>query len=445
MNAPRLTNQLLAWILGSLVLLWFSFIFMAYRTGEHEADELTDGHLAATAAVLMNLRGGEFVGEPLKTAPTGGVYDLHAHDYQQSMTVAIWKSDRTLVSRSGEGPTPEFTPDEGFATVSTSGSSWRMFSRWNGSRDRKIAVLLSVAERDALAQDIAEQIIQPGLWLLPLLALALGFAVRRGLRPLYALSNEVHALDIRRPQALPMLGRHQEFQAFVEAINALVARYEASLLRERTLADEFAHELRTPLTSLALQVQALRTSSERNEHDEALRRLEADVLRTGDVISHLLALARASRTELNEALQTVDVTELARSTVADFAPAAYATGHELALDAPGPMHVQGHPVLLELALRNLLDNAIRHTAAGSQVEVQVDPAHCWLQVCDRCVPGHTEQHLDAAPARGVGGLGLGHRVVRKVAEVHGARFGSVQPPPAGYASCYRFSFARPTK
>lgn len=445
MNAPRLTNQLLAWILGSLVLLWFSFIFMAYRTGEHEADELTDGHLAATAALLMNLRGGEFVGESLKAAPTGGVDDLHAHDYQQSMTVAIWKSDRTLVTRSGEGPTPQFPPDEGFASVSTSGSNWRIFSRWNATRDRKIAVLLSVAERDALAQDIAKQIIDPGLWLLPLLALVLGFAVRRGLRPLYALSNEVNALDIGRPQALPTQGRHREFQSFVKAINALVARYEASLLRERTLADEFAHELRTPLTSLALQVQALRTSSGRNEDQEALRRLESDVLRAGEVITHLLALARASRTDLNDALQTVDVTELARSTIADFAPAAYATGHELALDAPGPMHVQGHPVLLEMALRNLLDNAIRHTAAGSQVEVQVDPAHCWLQVCDRCVPGHTEQHPYAARARGVGGLGLGHRVVRKVAEVHGARFGSVEPPPAGYASCYRFRFARPTK
>lgn len=446
MNAPRLTNQLLAWILGSLVLLWFSFIVMAYRTGEHEADELTDGHLAAMAALLVNLRGGEFVGGPLETAPTGGISDLKAHDYQQSMTAAIWNSNGTLVTRSGEGPTPEFTPDEGFATVSTPGSAkWRTFSRWNGTRDRKVAVLLSLAERDALAQDIAEQIIQPGLWLLPVLALALGFAVRRGLRPLYALSSEVHALDIRRPQALPTQGRHQEFQAPVEAINALVARYEASLQRERSLADEFAHELRTPLTSLALQVQALRSSPEKSERDEALRRLEADVLRTGDVISHLLALARASRAELNEALQTVDVTELARSTVAEFAPAAYASGRELALDAPGPLHVQGHPVLLELALRNLLDNAIRHTAAGSQVEVQVDPAHCWLQVCDRCAPGPAHQPPDTAPARGVGGLGLGHRVVRKVAEVHGARFGSVQPPPAGYASCYRFSFARPTK
>ena len=57
-------------------------------------------------------------------------------------------------------------------------------------------VLVAVRERDELAQDIAEQMIEPGLWLLPVVSLALGLALWRGLRPLYALSADVAALEL---------------------------------------------------------------------------------------------------------------------------------------------------------------------------------------------------------------------------------------------------------
>ncbi|MDB5753102.1 MAG: hypothetical protein JWP65_3523 [Ramlibacter sp.] len=437
MKAPRLTNQLLAWILGSLVLVWGTFILMGYLTGEHEADELTDGHLASTASLLANLRGGEFLPGGISQAPAGAL-DLKAHDYQQSMNVVIWRADGSISTRSGAGPLPSFTPDEGFETqlLGSPPVAWRAFSKWDGPRQRKVTVLLALSERDALAQDIAAQIVEPGLWLLPVVALALGLAVHRGLRPLYSLSQEVHALDVRKPRRLPTEGRHQEFQASVDAINSLVERYQASLDRERALADEFAHELRTPLTSLSLQVQALRGRPDGPEREAALKRLEFDVLQTGEVIAQLLSLARASRTQLDVALETIELGELARSVVADFAPAAYASGHELSLDIQGPFQLEGHSILLELALRNLIDNALNHTPGGTQVAVQLLPAIGAIQVCDRPASMPTAA---AGRARSQAGLGLGHRVVRKVADLHDARFEQVEPP-AGFGCCYRITF-----
>lgn len=438
MSAPRLTTRLLAWVLGSLFLLWCSFIFMAYRTGQHEADELTDGHLAAMAALLVNLQGGEFVAGRHSILP-GGHQELRAHDYQQSMTVAIWDSKGTLLTRSGEGPTPRFDSEEGFSTVflGTADGSWRTFSRWNGTKERKVAVSLSLTERDELARDIAEHVVEPGFWLLPVLALVLGIAVRRGLRPLYELSSEVHSLDIRNPHALNTSNRHEEFRASVEAINALVERYYASLNRERALADEFAHELRTPLTSLALQAQALRHAAAEPEMRASLRRLEDDILRAGEVITHLLSLARASRTELEDLSQPVDLTELASATLADFSQVAHASGRTLALDAPGPFVVSGHPALLAMALRNLVDNGLRHSGAGGCVEVQVRPQLSWIQVCDG-VDGRPP--VPEATAIEHVGLGLGHRVVRKTAEIHGATFEKVEPAPDGFLTCYRLAF-----
>lgn len=441
MSQPRLTRQLLAWILGSLVLLWGTFILMGYRTGEHEADELTDGHLAATAALLVNLRGGEFSPGSFNQSPAGG-NDLKSHDYQQSMTVVLWDVEGRVRTHAGDGPMPAFTPDEGFQTLALGNPAvpWRAFSLWNKARDTRVTVLLALSERDALAQDIAGQIMEPGLWLLPLLALALGLAVHRGLRPLYALSTEINALDVRKPHAMPTAGRHEEFQAAVNAINSLVARYQASLDRERALADEFAHELRTPLTSLSLQVQALRGQPDGAARDTAMKHLAVDVLRTGDIISQLLSLARASRAELNEARQAVDVNEIARTVVADFAPSAFATERELSLSLRGNLQVQGHPVLLRIAIRNLVENALRHTPPGSHVEVQVLADQSVVQVCD--APGTGDAEGSSSPQEPAAGLGLGHRVVRRIAAVHGADFDRAEPPE-GFTRSYRLSFAQP--
>ena len=52
---PQLRTRLLVWILGALVVVWASFVYWAYQTGIEEADELTDGHLAGVAALVLNI------------------------------------------------------------------------------------------------------------------------------------------------------------------------------------------------------------------------------------------------------------------------------------------------------------------------------------------------------------------------------------------------------
>lgn len=434
-----LTLSLMGWALGALLVVWGGFVVLGYQTGIHEADELTDGHLASVA-LLQLAQNPSPVSTRGDAATLPGLSSLKSHDYQRSMSVVVWNAAGQVLLRTGEAPEFAFNAQEGFDTLQlgTPPLAWRAFSRWDGpARQKKVTVLLSINERDDLARDIAEQVAEPGFWLLPVVALALGLAIRRGLRPLYALARDVDALDIHQPEPLRSPHLQREFTAVVNSINTLAARYQAAVSRERDLASELAHELRTPLAALTLQAHALREGGAAGGNAQLLLQLERDALRAGQVLSTLLALARASRTELVETMQEVDLDAIARTEVAGFGQAALDSGHELALVSPGPFPMAGHPVLLGLVLRNLIENALSHTPPGTSVEVQLDPQARCLQVCDTA--GEAAGAPEELPRHHALGLGSGHRVIEKIATIHNARFAEV-PAPAGFSRCYRVVF-----
>ncbi|CAN7610486.1 two-component sensor histidine kinase [Acidovorax sp. LjRoot129] len=434
-----LTRQLLLWSLGALGLVWVSFVVIGYQTGVHEADELTDGHLASVAALLLNLRAVEAAPQALTTQRVPTPW-LKSHDYQQSLSVMQWDAEGQLVHHTGTAPLPPFSSADGFAnvTLGPEATVWRSFSQWDVARTRRITVLLELRERDELAQDIAEQMIEPGLWLLPVVSLALGLALWRGLRPLYALSADVAALEPTSTERLASRHAWSEFESVVASINTLLDRQQAALVRERRLANEVAHELRTPLSSIALQAKALGGEMEPPARQQAVARIGEDALRAGHVLDQLLSLARASRAELQEAKVPVDLVALARAVCADYAQAAWQRGSEIALLAPEALVVPGHAVLLEMALRNLIENALKHTPEGTAVAVQLggtEASGAWLQVCDdgaRLVGGSGA----GKAGRSKDGLHLGHEILRRVADIHGGRFGPTSSP-APWTTCYR--------
>lgn len=437
---PSLTRQLLLWSLGALALVWGSFVFIGYQTGVHEADELTDGHLASVAALLLNLRATEPVDGALVTERASMPW-LKTHDYQQSISVVQWDAQGRLLSLHGTSVAPVFASAEGFGTLKLGPDhvEWRSFSQWDAAHSRKIMVMLQLRERDELAQDIAGQLVEPGLWLLPVVSLALGLALWRGLRPLYALSADVAALDPASTQRLASRHAWSEFQSVVGSINTLLDRQQEALVRERRLANEVAHELRTPLSSIALQASALAGALDDEARSQALSRIGADALRAGHVLNQLLALARASRAQLHDARSPVDLCALAQRVCADYAQAAWQKGNEISLVAPKVLTISAHAVLVDMALRNLVENAMKHTPQGTHIAVQLglaeDGVGAWLQVCDDGARNDGNEPARArAPA--ADSLHLGHEILRRVADIHGGHFGTALAS-APLTTCYR--------
>jgi two-component system, OmpR family, phosphate regulon sensor histidine kinase PhoR len=208
------------------------------------------------------------------------------------------------------------------------------------------------------------------------------------------------------------------------------------ILRLQRVRQEFvanvSHELKTPLTLIRGFTETLLDGG---LEDEAHRRLfvekiERNAGRLERIVEDLLELARLEEPGAAPGQARVDLVSLARGTVEAFRDAAAARGLRVELEpAAGPIPVRGDAEMLDRALSNLVDNAVKYTRDGSvTVAVGREEERAWCEVRDTG-PGIPEEHLprvferfyrvDRGRAREVGGTGLGLAIVRHVAELHG--------------------------
>ena len=413
---------------------WVALAAVAYYTGLHEADEISDGQLQAAAQLWLHV--------PLTSAP--GTRPSLEHSglkpvsggYEQPVGVLVWQENRLWLDTHGLRPQLPDTLPPGYRTTSVAVEGqtrhWRHFTLMDPAQPlgRRVTVVMDLDARNALGRDIAEHIARPAFIVLPLVAWLLAWALRRGLSPLRQLSARIDALVPLSHQRLDTQLRFEDFSSTVKAINALMDRLEQQIQQERDFASDIAHELRTPLTALALQANVATASTNASERALALRALQAQALHAGDILAQLLAFARARRPGSDD-VQTICLIQLARKVVGQHAQAAVDSGHELSLEitpaAQSSILVQGRPLLLELALRNLIDNALKHTARGTHVQVDVyaAPDGQGIGVSN----SESASSTTAKPPEQGLGLGLGLMLVKRIAAWHGALWQQDQATP----------------
>ena len=437
-----LWRYLWAWALGAVVALWMLLAGLAYSTGYHEAEEISDGLLVSAAQLLLS----QPLTQPLLVPGTPNPPTVHQAElpaalsqhppnaYAPEFHVVIWQGDRLVWDSHGVHTQlpPRLALGHQTLGLTLQGVSqdWRVYvaESTEATAVRRVAVFMDPARREALAADISEHILLPALVFLPLVALMLASAIRRGLLPLQRLSGKIEALDVDAGQTLVPQQPYRELGVTVQSINALVLRLQAQIGRERSFAADVAHELRTPLTALVLQARRARKGSGAAEQDQALQAVEQGALRAGRILSQLLDLARA-QSLTGDVSEQVDLCALALRVVSEHAALAHELGQDIALEAPDSMVLPGQSTLLELALRNLVDNALRHNPAGTYVEVRVarDAAgQVTLSVSDDGgdVSAVRTPGSDTAPDTGTSsnvGLGIGLTLVERIAQSQGAQ------------------------
>jgi heavy metal sensor kinase len=227
---------------------------------------------------------------------------------------------------------------------------------------------------------------------------------------------------------LPVPQTRDEIQRLGETLNAMLARLEAGIERERGFVADAGHELRTPLTLLRTELElALRHARSADDLREAVQRSSIEVDRLVQLAEDLLLMAQSNAGRLALRIEPLDTADLLASTASRFEWRAQETGRRIALPRGGETSLRGDRIRLEQALGNLIDNALRHGSGDVELSTARADGAVELHVADRG-PGMPPEFLDRAferftrvdAARGhSGGTGLGLSIVRMIAEAHG--------------------------
>jgi len=305
-----------------------------------------------------------------------------------------------------------------------------------------LSVLVAEASgSDQLIHSILREFVFDIAWYVPpFVALALlvaAFSVRRSLLPLRAASSRATAIGpasigLRLPEAdVPA-----EALPLVVAVNHALDRLEQGFVIQRRFTANAAHELRTPLTIITARLDTL-------EGNGQLVALREEVARMNRLVEQLLCVARLDSVALDVA-SPVDLHELAEEVVGSMAHLALSACRTIALaGADHPVMVTGNAAAIADALRNLIENALAHTASGTEVVVEVDPKGAIsVQDSGPGIPAGDLPHIFERFWRGKGvrasGAGLGLAIVMEIVKAHGASITVNERVPRGARFDLRF-------
>lgn len=417
-----LQKRLVTRVLGLMMLVWLIISLLAWDDVHHEMEELLDAHLAQAAA---------FVRQQAPLVDVGSVAEVPTlHQYAPRVAFQVFYQGR-LVTRSRNAQTEPMAPGtDGFSTLRLSdGVEWRVFATHVEGSPLQVYVGEKVQLRDDILWAMLASVLWPQILALPLLGLAAWWSVRSVLAPLRQLGALLHR---RQPDSLtPVMLQDTpaEMRAVVEALNALLQRIGGMVESERRFTADAAHELRTPIAAIRAQAQvALGAGGDAAQRERALRTTLAGCDRASRLVEQLLTLARMGAAPAASAAPH-NLTEAAWRIAAELAPPAMARRHVLELDMKGPCAVQADPLLLEVLLRNLIDNAQRYSPDGARIAVSVlaSDGYAVLPVADNG-PGmsaEATEHFGRRFYRELGtrqsGSGLGWSIVQRIADVSGGQ------------------------
>ena len=222
--------------------------------------------------------------------------------------------------------------------------------------------------------------------------------------------------------------------------NEMLAALETSVGAQRRLVADASHELRTPLTAARTNVDLLREGKlSEVEAERALEEASVELGALSKLVADLVELARGAERKLR--IEEVQLDDLVAGIVERTQMRAPQVRFVTALS---PTLVEADPVLLERAVSNLLDNAVKYSPEGAPVEVTVRGGEVIVAdhgpgIAAEDLPRVFDRFYRAATARSKPGSGLGLAIVREAAEAHGGT-ASAESTAAGA----RFKLALPT-
>ncbi len=407
-----------------------------HRAAMHEQADRIAQHVSANASGAWTLDLPE------------GIRDLYSEAYGRYAYAVVDAGGQVLFSSHGDrssifsqdvrSPEPAYmTTRQGNAAMS--GAS---LPKEIAGRKLWIEVAENLSHRDVLIDDVVANFLQRVAWItLPILLLLLGIdieIVRRAFRPIVQASRQAGAIGPQRTDIrLPVERIPNEIRPLVTAVNEALDRLERGMRAQREFAADAAHELRTPLAILRTRIDTLADK-------QVSKLLQQDVESMSRTVSQLLEMAELETLQVNPA-DRADLRSVCAEVIGFIAPLAIAQGKSIGLAGKEQqVWVKGDPEMIARAIRNLAENAIRHTPAGASVEIMVEDDGTVRVRDEGAGIGENERELLfqrfwRRDRKRPGSAGLGLSIAQRIAEAHGGMI-AVENRSAGGAQ-FSLNFA----
>jgi two-component system, OmpR family, sensor histidine kinase CpxA len=317
--------------------------------------------------------------------------------------------------------------------------------RGQSGRDYIFATELPAGPRAALGINRSALLLQWGVALLVsgLICSLLTRYLTAPILRLREMSQKLAAGDLSVRTGSELAQRQDEIGGLVRDFNAMAARIEELISRQRQLISDVSHELRSPLARLNV---ALDLSRERKGNDAAFEHMQEDLGLLDEMIGRLLTIAKLDISAPQVPMADFDLADLASQIARNAEFESQEPNGSIRLTSSGPCMVWGSAELLHSAIENVMRNAIRYTENGTSVEVHVEcessssGARVHVVVRDYG-PGVPESELTnifqpfyrvtGARDRQSGGTGLGLAIADRVVRIHGGTIRAENAAPRG--------------
>lgn len=449
-GGQSLARKLLLWVLLPQIVLWLAGGVAAYRFASGYVSEAIDASLLqasrALARQLKPVGTGLLIDFPkaaqdvLEADPTDRIYYMVSQPPGRfilgNQSLPQPQFGAGVVPRLGQayfydGHMPVTRQDSMQQPVRVVALYLSLGEERDGQAQLLVQVARSSANREQLAQAILYDMLLPLSSLILLMTLIVWLGIRAGLAPLTRLRQQVEGRAPADLAPLQLASAPRELWSLAAALNSLLAEVHRSVEAQKRFIGDAAHQLRTPLAGLKSQTELALQSAADPELRARLERVHESATRSAHLVTQLLSLARAEPGPVQPAgSRPLDLLALAQRLTASLVPRALRARQDLGMEegSRAPVWVAGNALLLEEAISNLIDNALRYAGQGASITVAVraDARQALLSVEDSG-PGLSAQDCERVFGRFVratdagSGCGLGLAIVREIVERHGGR------------------------
>jgi signal transduction histidine kinase len=282
------------------------------------------------------------------------------------------------------------------------------------------------------------------------------FLGRRVLRPVDQITAALRSITIGNlSRRLPTSNTGDELQRLADACNEMLARLEDAVDRINRFTADASHELRSPIAFIRTVAEyALRNPNIDGESRESFHEILAESVETGSLLEDMLTLARADAGYSNVVFEPVELNELAGEVCGRLGPLADAKDQTVTLRNAGqPAWTNGDRSSLRRMLSILLDNAIKYTPTGGQIELELRLTtsravltlkDSGIGIPEALLPRIFDRFVRVDPSRGeVSGTGLGLAIAKWIADAHDAALAVESREQEGSVFSVEFHLSEP--